>query len=210
MKVENDFFEPDIIDKINLELYEEFNSEGLASPESFEKYAEAYYKAVNFLINFGKESIPENFKKFGVLPIFTLGHLCIELYLKSLLALKGIKIKNTHNLNDLVEAANKCYKLKDLTYKISGVNEISYNGFAFRYPIDTQGNQYGNLRVKLNPMRNFYKEERVGNKIVGRGMKQSPTKNFLHIIEDIAEVTKELKEMVQLNLRNQSKPPRYL
>ncbi|PIS39409.1 MAG: hypothetical protein COT33_01980, partial [Candidatus Nealsonbacteria bacterium CG08_land_8_20_14_0_20_38_20] len=155
------------------------NTEGLSIFQAFKKYTSAYRKTVLYLIDNG------DFKKTGVLSIFLLAHLSIELYLKSWLLQNQKQIINTHDLKKILSIFPQNFLSEDIKNKILSINEIGISGFGFRYPIDKKGDRYENFRVRFLPELNYLETFQKDKTTVSRDMKQSTTKNYLQLIDDI-------------------------
>ena len=180
-----DFFNPDILDLINLEIYEEFNTKGLTDFQALKKYSNNLGKTALYLIN------KKDCKKTGALSVFLLSHLSIELYLKSLISLERKKIPTIHDLGKMLSILPSNMSLsEDIKNKILAINKIGINGFGFRYPMNKKGKKYKNFKIKFLPELNYSESFKENNTTTTRGTKQSSVKNYLQLISDIEFVLK--------------------
>jgi len=182
-----DFFDLDNLDLINLEIYKEFNTKNLTISQALKQYSNNFGKTALYLIS------KEDYKKTGILSIFLLSHLSIELYLKSLFETEVEKKVAIHDLEKILYSLPSNKKLnKDIKNKILAINKIGINSFGFRYPIDKNNKKYKNFKIELLPELNYLKTTGKGSAKIARGIKQSPVKNYIELISDIKFVLKSL------------------
>ena len=180
-----DSFELDVIDQINLKIYEEIDVENLSNVEALKKYSKSFGKTALYLIN------KNEFDKSGILSIFFIAHLSIELYLKSLISQQ--KIPTSHDLKKILSLIPSNISLsEEIKSKILDINNIGKNGFGFRYPIDKKGKKYENFEVEIFPELNCSETYKNNKMIITKGIKQSPVKNYLKMIDDIKILIEEL------------------